>query len=212
MTDPVVKHRPHPRIPHPDSLRVDPQQFNIAMVTKMAAVLGSVGFIWFCIALDTLGLAGLVYQIQQLFAGHGSLFAVLLNTCLLITTFVAQAVIQLVALPVLQNYANRQAAADDAKKEADHQALTYVAQVSDSVHDRLDTTTPGGLTEVTGRQDRHEGYFRMIMSHLGLEAPDDDVQPVPAGPAPGLERPGGVADGHDSDDAAHGVLRPEPGH
>jgi hypothetical protein len=103
------------------------------MVRTLAGVLGSVGFIWFCIALDVLGLAGLVYQVAQLVSGRGSLFSVLLTVSLLVTQFAAQSVIQLIALPVLQNYQSGQSAADEAKKEADHRSLTHLAHVQDTL-------------------------------------------------------------------------------
>jgi hypothetical protein len=151
---------PHPHVPHPNTL-VDLSQFNPRMVAVMARVLGSVAFIWFCIVLDLFGLAGVVYQIDQYVTGHLSLFTLLLEVSLLVSQFLAQTVIQLIALPVLQNYQNRQSANDEAKKDADHQALTYVAHRQDDqlasveiIIDRLSLDTAGGLSDVVAAVNR----------------------------------------------------------
>ncbi len=51
---------------------------------------------------------------------------------------------QLIALPVLQNYQNRQEASNAAKADADHQALTYLATLQDEqlqILRKLDTMT-----------------------------------------------------------------------
>lgn len=175
-TDQPARYRHHPHVPHPSTV-ADLGQFNSRMVGVMASVLGSVRFIWFCIALDTMGLAGLVYQISQLFHGHGSLFAVLLNTCLLVTTFAAQAVIQLIALPVLQNYQNRQTAADEAKMDADHQALSYVATGQDLVRDALDPATGGGLQVIAAAiAAARDDILAAVTGHPPNDAPPLEVR------------------------------------
>lgn len=141
-------HHRHPGVPHPDTLGATHPEFSDAMVQAMAGVLGSKKFIWFCIILDLFGLAGLVYQIYVTIKSGASLAVLALEVSLLVSVFLAQAVIQLIALPVLQNYQNRQSAADDAKKAADHQALTYIATGQDGLADALNPDTPGGLAAV----------------------------------------------------------------
>ncbi len=141
-TEPPNKPRGHhhPSVVHPDALKAEVAAFDSAMVNTMARVLGSVGFIWFCIILDLLGFVALVQQTVQVFADGGSLIALVS----LWVAFIAQAVIQLIALPVLQNYQNRQEASNAAKADADHQALTYLATLQDEqllILRKLDTMT-----------------------------------------------------------------------
>lgn len=144
--------KPHPSVVHPDELKVKVAGFDSGMVNYMAKTLGSVGFIWFCILLDLFGLFGLIVatltvastNISPLHIGTSVISAVFLKVCsifVLWVTFVAQAVIQLIALPVLQNYANRQQAASDAKAEADHNSLTYLANLQDEQMSELKTQT-----------------------------------------------------------------------
>ena len=126
---------------HPKQLLAkDVSSFDSGMVNYMAKTLGSVGFIWFCILLDLFGLFGLIVatltvattSISPLHVSGTIISAVFLKICtifVLWVTFVAQAVIQLIALPVLQNYANRQQAQNDAKADADHQNMVMLVQL-----------------------------------------------------------------------------------
>lgn len=141
----------HPAVPHPDQLGAAKPEFSDALVLAMASVLGAKRFIWFCIGLDVFGLAGLVYMTYQTIVRGGSFGVIALEVSLAASTFLAQTVIQLIALPVLQNYQNRQSAADDAKKAADHQALTYIATGQDGLADALNPATPGGIKDVLDR-------------------------------------------------------------
>ena len=138
----MEKLKPHAHIVHPDTLKKKVANFDSGMVNYMAKTLGSVKFIWFCITLDLLGLIGLVLatvtiivtQVSPLHVAGAVIGIAIIKICTILVlwvTFVAQAVIQLIALPVLQNYANRQQAASDAKADADHQSLTYLANLQD---------------------------------------------------------------------------------
>lgn len=117
----------HPEVIHPNKLKKEVANFDSAMVNKMAEILGSVGFIWFCIVLDLFGLIALIQQTYEAVKGNENPMIVIS----LWVAFVAQAVIQLIALPVLQNYQNRQEASDTAKADADHRSLTYLATLQD---------------------------------------------------------------------------------
>ena len=113
----------HPKVKHPNFFVSELDKFNNEMVDKMAVVLGSVGFIWFCFLLDTVGFVALIVQTIQSIRTHQSLLIVMS----LWVSFIAQAFIQLVALPVLQNYQNRQEIHNQSKANADHMALTHIA-------------------------------------------------------------------------------------
>lgn len=132
-----MSQEPNPNIMHPSWFRKNVAGFDSSMVNAMAKVLGSVGFIWFCLALDAVGFVALIQQTVQALHTHQGLMVVIS----LWVAFVAQAFIQLVALPVLQNYQNRQEAADAAKAEADHRALTYLANLQDAQMTELQLQT-----------------------------------------------------------------------
>lgn len=119
----------HPSVPHPDVFRKDLASFDSGMVNMMAKVLGSTGFIWFCIVLDAIGFVALVQQTIQAIHTHQGVMTLIT----LWVAFIAQAVIQLIALPVLQNYQNRQSSLQEAKTEADHIALTHIATQVDAI-------------------------------------------------------------------------------
>lgn len=131
----------HPKIKSPIFFLSQEQHFNSQMVNVMAKVLGAVGFIWFCILLDIGGFAGLIYQTIQSINTHTNL----LITIELWVTFIAQSVIQLVALPVLQNYQNRQSAMQEAKAQADHLALTHIALQMDKIVDGFASNKTKGV-------------------------------------------------------------------
>lgn len=122
----------HPQVKLPNAFIRKEQNFSSKLVDVMANVLGSTTFIYFCLILDAIGFAGLIYQTNQSLDSHQGLLLV----CVLWVTFIAQAVIQLVALPVLQNYQNRQSAMQDAKASADHMALTHIANQVDMLVDK----------------------------------------------------------------------------
>lgn len=115
----------HPEVIHPNKLKKEVANFDSAMVNKMAEILGSVGFIWFCIILDLFGLVALIQQTYEAVKGNENPMIVIS----LWVAFVAQAVIQLIALPVLQNYQNRQEASDTAKADADHQNMVLLVDL-----------------------------------------------------------------------------------
>jgi hypothetical protein len=128
----------HPQVVHPKQLLKDKgKTFDSKMVSVMANILGSVGFIWFCIILDAVGFAGLIYQTTESVHSHTNLLLI----AILWVTFIAQAVIQLIALPVLQNYQNRQNAADEAKADVDHKTFTYLATLQDQQMQELKNQT-----------------------------------------------------------------------
>lgn len=125
----------HYAVPHPNELPVAPRlsALDNSLVNVHARILGSIKFIYFCYVLEVIALYFLVQQTTQTLQAHGAL-AGLVGIW---TIFIAQTFIQLIALPVLQNYQNRQTTADEAKADADHAALTYIAQLQDTQLDIL---------------------------------------------------------------------------
>ena len=73
------------------------KNFNNLIGNKLADGLSTMAFFWFCVLLDLLGLVVLIQQTSQALSSHSSLLTVLY----LWVAFVAQGVIQLLALPLL---------------------------------------------------------------------------------------------------------------
>lgn len=111
----------HPRVPHPNDLKKNFGGFNSQVAQWVAKVLGSIWFFYFCIILDLAELPAVI--------SAGSVIAWV--------TYIAQTVIQLVALPILQVYQNLQQEHNDAKAEADHQALVHLANELDDMIEAL---------------------------------------------------------------------------
>jgi hypothetical protein len=107
----------HPQVPHPKDLMVQRESFDRNLARKLGAVLGNMKFFYFCVILDLAMLPAVILA--------GSVIAWV--------TYIAQTVIQLLALPVLQVYQNLITEASDAKADADHMALTHIAQVVDEI-------------------------------------------------------------------------------
>jgi uncharacterized membrane protein len=73
------------------------KNFNNWLGSKLADSLSTMAFFWFCVLLDILGLVVLVQQTSQAITSHSSLLTVIY----LWVAFIAQGVIQLLALPLL---------------------------------------------------------------------------------------------------------------
>ena len=82
---------------------------NATVALAVSAALSNMWFFWLCVLLD-------IAQLVLLLTGRLPLAALLI-------TFVAQTVIQLLALPVLGVMASIQQRASDARAEADHATL-----------------------------------------------------------------------------------------
>ena len=106
----------HPAVKHPNQLvRKRHSGFNEWLATKLGEVLGSIWFFYLCLALDLAELPAVASQ----------------HSVELWVTYVAQTVIQLLALPILQVYQNLITAHTQAKADADHEALS-------SIHEHVD--------------------------------------------------------------------------
>jgi Na+-driven multidrug efflux pump len=85
---------------------------------RLSALGASMGFFWFCCALDLIALPGLVIQISQVFGATFPHWVNALSVMVIIAAFLSQTVIQLLMLPVLQNSANKVQAHSEAVAEA----------------------------------------------------------------------------------------------
>jgi hypothetical protein len=85
---------------------------------SLSALAASMGFFWFCVALDVLALPGLVIQIMQVTGAQLPHWAVVLSVMVIVAAFLSQTVIQLLMLPILQNSANKVQAHAEALAEA----------------------------------------------------------------------------------------------
>jgi hypothetical protein len=145
----------HPKVRHPRELiEQKTNNFSNKLVVQHAQILGSVGFIYFCYILDLILAFVLAQQTYQDVSG-GLTFTKIETLVSLWVVFIAQTYVQFVALPILQNYQNRQSELAEAKANVDHETFTHVATVSDSneakletVMDQLNTDTQGGLNVV----------------------------------------------------------------
>lgn len=105
----------HLHVPHPEDLKQKEVSFNKDLATLMGKLLGNMYFFYFCVILD-------IAELPAVIIAHSTIAWI---------SYVSQTVIQLLALPVLQVYQNLQQEHNDAKADADHQALTYLAQIQD---------------------------------------------------------------------------------
>lgn len=105
----------HNKVKHPKELIDSKETFNTRAAKKVAAVLGDMKFFWFCVVLDLAMLPTVITNFNVV----------------LFVTYIAQTVVQLLALPVLQVYQNLISVQGEAKAEVDHEALTYIAQIQD---------------------------------------------------------------------------------
>lgn len=113
----------HPRITHPNDLVENNfTKFNDKVIETSAKTLGSSYFFYFCVLLD---IAELPPVIQA-------------GSVIIWINYVAQTVIQLVALPLLQSYQNKQQTLSEAKAEADHRNLVHVARHQDEDSEKID--------------------------------------------------------------------------
>ncbi|WP_327066912.1 DUF1003 domain-containing protein [Kitasatospora sp. NBC_01302] len=112
---------PHPAVEHPH------QALNDRLGDKISAVFGSMTTFWLLVGWQ-LGWMALAEASIWLFKGDKYPFSFLL--------FLSN-LIQLWALPVLGNTANRADAKRNLKADSDHQALTYLAQRSDQIAEHL---------------------------------------------------------------------------
>jgi Na+-driven multidrug efflux pump len=92
--------------------------FDSRVSDRLSALGASMGFFWFCVALDLVALPGLVIQIAQVFGAHFPSWVSGLSVLVIIAAFLSQTVIQLLMLPVLQNSANKVQAHSEAIAEA----------------------------------------------------------------------------------------------
>jgi hypothetical protein len=101
-------------------------RFQIWIALHFARILSSAEFLWFCIALDCFEIPAIVIQIRNVG---------LLNSAITIVTFLAQTVIQLIALPVLGEQARLKEEADDARELEQTRTLNAIHKLSRDVHE-----------------------------------------------------------------------------
>lgn len=106
----------HPKVQHPSEL-MDNETFSDRLAKKLGAVLGNMKFFYFCVLLDVAELPSVLQHLDAI----------------VLISYVAQTVIQLLALPVLQVYQNIITVTSGAKADADHQALTHIAHQVDKI-------------------------------------------------------------------------------
>lgn len=107
----------HDKVVHPKELVESKESFNTKVAKGLGSILGNMKFFWFCVLLD-------IAELPAMFSNF---------SLALLITYVAQTVIQLLALPVLQVYQNIITTLSDAKADADHVALTHIANAVDEI-------------------------------------------------------------------------------
>lgn len=114
----------HPQVKHP-IFYLKPKQgidkINRAIALRLANVLGSMYFFYFCLLLDLFELPAVIQQ----------------HSVIAWVTYISQAVIQLIALPLLSTQANIQQEHKDASDNASHIALTHIATVVDEIKSQV---------------------------------------------------------------------------
>lgn len=108
----------HPQVVHPKELiKIETgfKRFNQLIAIKLGNSLGSMLFFWFCLILDLVELPPVIAS----------------NNLIVWINYIAQTVIQLLALPILGVVANLQQKQSEAKANADHKTLTYLAEIQD---------------------------------------------------------------------------------
>lgn len=115
----------HPGVVHPNELllpRNGLSRVNKVVIDVAARVLGSPYFFYFCLVLDLIELPPVIMS----------------NSIILWINYIAQTVIQLVALPLLQAYQNTLQKQADAKADADHRTLVHIATHQDEDSEKID--------------------------------------------------------------------------
>jgi hypothetical protein len=105
----------NPKVVHPDSLK-GPNP-NPQWITHLGDWLGHRYFFYFCIVLDLAELPAVITA----------------QSAIAWVTYVSQTVIQLLALPILQIYQNEQSEHNQVKADADHMAMTHIANQVDKL-------------------------------------------------------------------------------
>ena len=100
---------------HPNEVIAD---IDSRVSDRLSELGASMGFFWFCVALDLIALPGLVIQIAQVLGATFPHWVTSLSVMVIIAAFLSQTVIQLLMLPVLQNSANKVQAHSEAIAEA----------------------------------------------------------------------------------------------
>jgi len=90
-------------------------KFNRWLAVKLGNTLGSMPFFYLCVVLD-------IAELPSVIKAHSVLIWI---------AYISQTVIQLIALPILSVQANIQQENQQAKADADHQTLTYLATIQD---------------------------------------------------------------------------------
>lgn len=105
----------------------------------LSALGASMGFFWFCVALDLVALPGLGIQIAQVLGASLPRWVNGLSVTVIIAAFLSQTVIQLLMLPVLQNSANKVQAHAEAVADATYRN----AVAAEEMLEELLRRTPG---------------------------------------------------------------------
>jgi hypothetical protein len=105
----------HPQVLHPSALLKKEKTFNDKLATFLGNSLGSMGFFYICVILD-------LAELPSVISAHSVLVWV---------TYIAQTVIQLIALPIISTQQNIQQKQGEAKADVDHHTLTYLATIQD---------------------------------------------------------------------------------
>ena len=108
----------HKFVKHPDFFIREKQgiaKFNRALAIKLSSLLGSMGFFYICVILDLI-------ELPPVISSHSVIVWI---------AYISQTVIQLIALPILSTQQNIQQEQNQAKADADHRTLTYLATIQD---------------------------------------------------------------------------------
>lgn len=109
----------HREVIHPKELLAKEENrfkaFNNALASKLGNLLGSMPFFYVCVLLDLI-------ELPPVIASHSAVLWI---------NYIAQTVIQLIALPIISTQSNLQQKQNDAKADADHHTLTYLAEIQD---------------------------------------------------------------------------------
>lgn len=110
----------HPKVKHPSRFlkeRTGVARLNRALAIKIGNLFGSMGFFYFCVLLDLVELPAVIQQ----------------ASVIIWVTYISQAVIQLVALPIISVQGNIQSEEKAASDNAMHEALTHIATQVDKI-------------------------------------------------------------------------------
>lgn len=110
----------HKKVIHPKNFLKELKgvnKLNRKLALRLGNALGSMGFFYICVVLDLVELPPVIQA----------------DNAITWITYLAQTVIQLIALPILSVQANIQAEKKEASDDAVHVALTHVAQQVDKL-------------------------------------------------------------------------------